>query len=82
MTVDPPPDDGREEPRGFPYEDRSDDAERLRLILRLRKSTQQLSMGVLVWDALLGVALGVLVVVVFALAFKPLQWLAVALSGL
>jgi hypothetical protein len=35
----------------------------------------QFALDVLIWDALLGVAIGVLVVIAFALIFKSLQWL-------
>jgi hypothetical protein len=33
------------------------------------------------WDVVLGIVLAVLVFVVCALAIKPLQWLALAVSG-
>ena len=41
----------------------------------------QFDLDVLIWDALLGVAIGVLVVIAFSLIFKSLQWLASGLSG-
>ena len=55
-------------------------AETLKL-LRLRKPSRP-SFRVLLGDALLGIALGVLVVVLFSLMFKPFQWMTAGVTGL
>lgn len=47
-----------------------------RLALSRPPKASQFALDVLIWDALLGVAIGVLVVIAFALIFKSLQWLA------
>lgn len=62
-----------------PEDDGARDIETLR-ILRFRKASRP-SFRVLVWDALLGIALGVLVTVMFSLMFKPFQWLTAGVTS-
>jgi hypothetical protein len=58
------------------------DAEALRLLHRLRTTPKsQPTFRTLVWDAALGVALGILLIVIFSLMFKPLQWGMASLTG-
>jgi hypothetical protein len=64
-----------------PSEDSTPDDETQRILRRLRKKPPQQSFRVLVWDALLGIALGVLVVTLFSLMFKPFQWLTAGVTG-
>jgi hypothetical protein len=55
------------------------DIETQLILRRLRNAPP--SFRVLLWDAVLGIALGILLVVVLSLMFKPLQWVTAGITG-
>ena len=58
------------------------DAETQKLLQRLRTPKKSRPpVRVLLGDAALGIALGIMVTVVFSLMFKPLQWVTAGLTG-